>query len=74
MLPPDQETLQPGQVVLRAYLGSQGLEMRPSEIQRLTLELTDLPTWTAGIKELPSLPDLGQRPWSYFAHESKVWA
>jgi len=55
-------------------LGTQGLEMRPSEIQRLTLELTDLPTCTASIKELLSQPDIGRRPWSSFTQQSRVWA
>ncbi len=44
------------------------------EIQRLTLELTDLPTWTASIKELLSQPDIGRRPWSSFTQQSRVWA
>ncbi len=35
---------------------------------------SDLPTWTASIKELLSQPDIGRRPWSSFTQQSRVWA
>lgn len=73
VLPPDQEQLQPGQVVLRVYHGNGGLELREAEIFRLTLELVDLPTWVEGIREMLVRSDLSGRPWPCFADEHKVW-
>jgi hypothetical protein len=74
-LPANQEQhLQSGQVVLRIYQGSRGLELRESEITRLALELVDLPTWVEGIKEMFSRTDLSGHPWPYFAKEHRVWA
>jgi hypothetical protein len=73
-LPPDQERLQSGQVVLRIYHRNRGLELREAEIFRLTLELVDLPTWIEGLKETLARADLRGRPWPCFADEHKVWA
>jgi hypothetical protein len=73
VLPPDQEQLQPGQVILRIYHGNRGLELREAEIFRLTLELVDLPTWVEGIREMLVRSDLSGRPWPCFADEHKVW-
>jgi len=63
-----------GQVILRAHNGRRGIEMRPSEMQRLLLELVDLPTWAEGVRELLSRGDTGTRPWPSFADERKAWA
>ena len=48
--------------------------MRPSEMQRLLLELVDMTTWAEGVKELLTLDNIGDRPWPCFADEHKVWA
>ena len=74
VLPRSQKELRPGQVILRAYLGSRGVEMRPPELQRLALELADLPTWVAGVKELLARDGITARPWPYFADEGRIWA
>jgi hypothetical protein len=73
VLPPSQEQIQPGQVVMRIYNGSRGLELREPEISRLALELVDLSTWVDGIKEMLSQTGLSGRPWPCFADEHKVW-
>lgn len=72
-LPEGQETLGQGQIILRAYKGTRGIEMRPSDMQRLLLELVDLPTWVATVKELLARSS-SAHPWPYFADESRVWA
>lgn len=74
VLPASQEQLQPGEVVMRIYHGSRGLELREAEIIRLTLELVDLPVWVEGIKEMLARGDLSGRPWPCFADEHMVWA
>lgn len=56
VLPVGQETLKPGQVILRAYKSGCGIEMRPSDMQRLLLELVDLPTWVEPVKASLSRP------------------
>jgi hypothetical protein len=74
VLPHGQPQLQPGQAILRARIGSKGIEMRPSELQRLLLELADLPIWVAGVKEVLEQQEFGTLPWPCFAAEHKVWA
>jgi hypothetical protein len=73
VLPDGQPTLEQGQVILRAYKGTRGIEMRPSDMQRLLLELVELPTWVATVKELLARSS-SAHPWPYFADESRVWA
>jgi len=64
VLPPGQETLQPGQVILRAYKGFRGIEMKPSDMQRLLLELEDLSVWVETVKTLLSQDEIsGNHPW-----------
>lgn len=74
VLPPGQETLQAGQVILRAYKGHRGIEMKPSDMQRLLLELEDLSVWVETVKALLSQGDLSGHPWPYYGHERKTWA
>jgi hypothetical protein len=74
VLPPDQNDLQSGQVILRAYKGNRGIEMCRSEIQRLLLELVDLSTWAEGVKELLTRDYVFDHPWPHFANERNVWA
>jgi hypothetical protein len=74
VLPLDTEHLQAGQVILRAYKGTRGIEMRPSDMQRLLLELEDMPTWTATVRTLLELDDAPGHPWPYYADEYKTWA
>jgi hypothetical protein len=74
VLPYALKQLQPGQVVLRAFRGLSGLELRQAEMSRLTLELVDLATWVESLKELLTQADLSGHPWPYFADEHKVWA
>ncbi len=73
-LPEEQEILESGQVILRAYKGNHVAEMRPSDMQRLLLELVELPTWVATVKELLTRENMSGHPWPYFADEGKVWA
>jgi hypothetical protein len=74
LLPPDLKQLIPNQEVIRIHNGVRSTEMRSSELQRLALELVDLPTWVGGIREMFSRDDVQGRPWHYFANERKVWA
>jgi hypothetical protein len=57
VLPVGQETLQAGQVILRAYKGNRGIEMKPSDMQRLLLELENLGVWVlaSAVGRFPSL-------------------
>jgi hypothetical protein len=48
--------------------------MRTSELSRLTLELTDLPTWANGVKAILARSDIDGRPWHYFADENQIRA
>jgi hypothetical protein len=73
VLPEGLETLEQGQIILRAYKGTRGIEMRPSDMQRLLLELVELPTWVATVDELLTRAD-SAHPWPYYSDESKVWA
>jgi hypothetical protein len=73
-LPVGQAELEAGQVILRIHNGKHSIEMRPSEMQRLLLELVDLPTWAEGIRELLDHAKNGIRPWPNFADERKIWA
>lgn len=72
-LPPGQAELEPGQVVLRAANQVRGIELRPTEMQRLLLELMDLPLWAESVKRLLARDDLVPHPWPYFDDEWKVW-
>jgi hypothetical protein len=72
-LPDDQENLAPEQIILRAYRGTRGIEMRPADMQRLLLELVELPTWVAMVKELLARSN-AKHPWPYFEDEWRVWA
>jgi hypothetical protein len=74
VLPPDQETLQADQVILRAYKGLRGIEMKPSDMQRLALELEDLSVWAETVKTLLSQDRVSGHPWPYYDNEWKVWA
>jgi hypothetical protein len=74
VLPPGQETLQAGQVILRAYRGNRGIEMKPGDMQRLLLELEDLHVWVETVKTLLGQDDISGRPWPCYANEWKVWA
>jgi hypothetical protein len=72
-LPPGQQTLQPGQAILRAYKGNRGIEMKPGDMQRFALELEDLGVWVETVKTLLSQGDVPDRPWPCYGNESKVW-
>ncbi|WP_156960804.1 hypothetical protein [Amycolatopsis taiwanensis] len=75
VLPRDQETVQPNQMVLRAHKGTRTIELRWAEMQRrLLLELADLPIWAEGVAELMDRHDSGRHPWQSFSEEWKVWA
>ena len=74
VLPSGQETMQPGQVILRAYKGTRGIEMKPSDMQRLALELEDMSVWVETVKTLLSKDDLSGHPWPCYGNEWKVWA
>jgi hypothetical protein len=74
ILPQGQEKLKAGQTILRAYKGNRGIEMRPSDMQRLLLELVELPTWVATVKELLTRENISGHPWPYFANERQTWA
>jgi hypothetical protein len=75
VLPRDQETVQPDEVVLRAHRGPRTIELRWAEMQRrLLLEMADLPMWAEGVRQLIDRHDSGQHPWQSFSEEWKVWA
>ncbi|MBO2448666.1 hypothetical protein J4573_16310 [Actinomadura barringtoniae] len=66
--------LQAGQPVLRVAYNGRRVEMNPSELARLLLEVVDLDTWVQGVKELLIGGDVvGNRPWPYFKNEARVW-
>jgi hypothetical protein len=71
VLPSGQETLQAGQVILRAYKGNRGIEMKPSDTQSLLLELEDLSVW---VEILLNQENVSGHPWAYYGNEWKVWA
>ena len=73
VLPSGQKQLQRGDVILRAYKGSRGMEMKPSDMQRLLLELVDLTTWVETVKELLTSDNIGHHPWPYYRDEHRVW-
>jgi hypothetical protein len=72
-LPPGQKQLQRGDVILRAYKGSRGIEMKPTDMQRLLLELVDLATWAETVRELLTRDNLGNHPWPYYRGEHRAW-
>ena len=75
VLPRDQETVQPDEVVLRAYRGTRTVELCWAEVQRrLLLEMADLPMWAEGVRRLMQHHDSGRHPWQSFSAEWKVWA
>ncbi|MFD9480438.1 hypothetical protein [Streptomyces nojiriensis] len=43
------------------------------EVERLLLELTDLPTWAEGIKQLLRRGPAGWQPWPHFPDEHLIW-
>jgi hypothetical protein len=73
VLPPGQD-LQPGQVILRAYRGPRGIEMKPSDMMRFALELEELLVWVEAVKTLLSAHELSGHPWPCYGNEWKVWA
>jgi len=74
VLPPSQEKLKSGQVVLRAHNDIRGVEIKASDMQRLLLELLDIRTWAQSVRELLTLEDLSGHPWPYDVDEGKDWA
>ncbi|MGQ0775282.1 MAG: hypothetical protein ACT4NY_12810 [Pseudonocardiales bacterium] len=75
ILPRDQETVQPDEVVLRAHRGTRTIELRWAEMQRrLLLEMADLPMWARGVAQLMDQHDSGRHPWQSFSEEWRVWA
>jgi len=75
VLPRDQESVQPDEVVLHAHGGTRTIELRWAEMQRrLLLELADLPMWAEGVAQLMDHHDSGRHPWPSFSDEWKVWA
>ncbi|TWE29192.1 hypothetical protein [Prauserella muralis] len=75
VLPRDQDTIQPHEVVLRANRGTRTMELRWAEMQRrLLLELADLPMWAEGVAQLMNHHDSGRHPWQSFSDEWKAWA
>jgi hypothetical protein len=66
--------LEAGDVILRAYKGSRCIEMKPSDMQRLLLELEDLDIWVETTKTLLSHEDICGHPWPCYANEWRVWA
>jgi hypothetical protein len=73
VLPRERQKLEPGDIILRAYNCTRGIEMRPSDMQRLLLELVELPTWVATVDELLSRSQ-SRHPWPYYGDECRVWA
>jgi hypothetical protein len=68
------QDLQAGQVILRAYRGSRGIEMKPFDMLRFALELEELPVWVETVKTLLSVEELSGHPWPCYGNEWKVWA
>jgi hypothetical protein len=75
LVEPGLQELQPDQEVMRIDNSVRITGMRAAELGRIALELTHIPTWTAGVKALLAREDLHERrPWHYFADEYKTWA
>lgn len=60
-----------GVVEIEGY--GQRTTMTRWEIERLLLELTDLPTWAEGIKQLLRRGPAGWQPWPHFPDEHLIW-
>ena len=74
VLPPNQPELLPRQPILRAFKGQNGIEMLPSDMQRLLLELVDISTWVKTIDALLTGNHANGHPWPLYTNEGKVWA
>lgn len=75
VLPYDQATIEPDEIVLRARNRTHTIELRWAEMQRrLLLELADVPTWAESVRQLLDHGEAGPHPWQSFTEEEKVWA
>ena len=73
-LPPGLEQLQPGQVVLHVKKrGRRPIQMKQAELQRVCLELVDLPTWVQGVLFLLETANESGHPWPNYRDEWRVW-
>jgi hypothetical protein len=70
---PDEPTFEHGQAILRVYGAGRAIEMRAADLQRLLLELEQIPTWIATVEELLRQNSRGH-PWPYYRNEWGVWA
>jgi hypothetical protein len=73
VLPPGPQFLGE-QPIMQIFKGTSAMEILPSEMQRLLLELVDLPTWVEGVSEVLSTHPAGSHPWPVFADEFRAWA
>ncbi|NUK05711.1 hypothetical protein [Streptomyces lunaelactis] len=70
---PEGADLTPGQPVVELRGHGRRIHMCRSEISRILLELTDLPTWARGMDRMLAQALPGWEAWPYFTDEHQVW-
>ncbi|MET8008978.1 hypothetical protein ABZU86_33835 [Streptomyces sp. NPDC005271] len=70
---PEGTEMGPNEVIVEVEGYGHRITMTRREIERLLLELTDLPTWAEGIKRLLRRGPAGWQPWPHFLNEHLIW-
>lgn len=73
LLPDGVEPTSPGQPVLELRSNGHRVSMNSAEINRLLLELVDLPTWVRGMDRVLAKGTVGWQPWPVFTNEDQIW-
>ena len=73
VVPDDCDGLRPGQAVIRLRGDACAWDAQRSELDRYLLELIDLPTWIAGLRQVQRTAPLPGHSWPFYRDEQHVW-
>jgi len=74
LVPEGPVTLGPDQVVLDVSNGRSHMEMKPSELRQLALELVDLEVWAEGTRALLASNVRDGMVWPHYRNEEETWS
>lgn len=73
VVPDDCDGLRPGQAVIRLRGDACAWDVQRSELDRYLLELIELPTWIAGLRQVQRTAPLPGHSWPFYRDEQHVW-
>jgi hypothetical protein len=65
--------LAPGESLLRVFNRQRTMTINRSVLNRLLIELIELPTWSRAIREVLTAPGAHRSPEIVFAQEANIW-